>query len=129
MEDFSIEYGAIWKLVYYSSEKIYLSDLDRQNHLDDLTKNITSTFNPPAGLSPEDYSTLFLQQVIKTRSDGNTQLDNIKHKTRFVDQFQIGNKECLDHIKKIEASSFFDSWENESLVRYFIDCSKFYMHE
>lgn len=121
MNDFDIKKGSIWEIFYFEKSPIN----DAEQLVDNQTRNVVQdTFNPPTGLSPAEYSVLFMNHFLKTREKTREFLeDNIKV-SRFKVLSQIGNVECLRELEKIEKSEKFHSWENSGLVEYFREISK-----
>lgn len=124
MEEFSIEYGAIWAIVYYTV--IELPHKEKENFIDIQSREMSNTFDPPPGLSPEDYSVLFYNHYIKSRNSSKEILDKNVSRIRNIENFQIGNKECLKSLEDIKNSSNFHSWENAEIVNMFINTSNSY---
>lgn len=114
----------IHTIYYYVVRDSRLSDLEQDQIVDKQTREMGSTFNPPPGLSPSEYSSLFVNQFMKNRSDARDQFNNFKIKTRMAETFQVGNQECIDMVAKIEKSPDFDSWENPGYLNYLIELSK-----
>jgi chaperonin cofactor prefoldin len=86
------------------------------------------TFNPPAGLSPSQYTDLFMAHFMKSRRDANEFIEeNSQITKRIRESFQVGNQECLNEIEKIENSEAFYKWENPEFVKIFKEISKMYL--
>ena len=125
MIDYPEHKGAIWELCYYTAEKANIPDAEKQRFLDRQTNEMNGMFDPPPGLSPTEYSNLFMNHFLKSREKSRDLIDkNSTVKVRVSEMFQIGNRECLDQISRIESSSNFHSWENPSLVDSFKYLSK-----
>jgi hypothetical protein len=131
MNDYQSEKGAIWEFYYYTKEVIEINPNLEQVLIDNETRSITQdTFNPPVGLSPSEYSQLFIQHFMKTRQKSREIIDENKQKlTRYKVLSQVGNFECLEDLNKTESLSNFHSWENPSLIEYFRELSKKYLYE
>ena len=131
MNDYQLEKGSIWEFYYYTKEVIEINPNLEQVLIDNETRSITQdTFNPPPGLSPGEYSQLFLQHFMKTRQKSREIVDENKQKlTRYKVLSQVGNLECLEDLNRTESLSNFHSWENLSLVDYFRELSKQYLYE
>ena len=111
--------GAIWSLAYHVKAKI--DSNVKQKLLDSQTNIISSTFNPPPGLSPEEYSTMFSAFYLKTRDKAKSLIEETS--TIINDHFQLGEESSLSEIEKIEKSIDFIKWENPYLVDYFKNLS------
>ena len=114
----------IYTIYYYIVKDSGLSDKQKNEIVDKQVREMGSTFNPPPGLSPEEYSAMFVNQFMKNRSDARDQFNDFKMKIRVAETFQVGNQECIDHIKKIENSPDFHSWENPDYLNYLLALSK-----
>lgn len=112
--------GDVWEIFYYTRKKVTISDEEEQKLLDSQTRELNSTFSPPSGLSAGDYSSMFLEHFMKARRDAkNIVQSSTEMRIRNRELFQLGNRECVDSLQKIESSHDFDSWENPSIVDYF----------
>lgn len=131
INDYQLEKGSIWEFHYYVKEVLELDPNVEQTLIDRQTREITQdTFSPPPGLTPGEYSQLFMQHFMKTRQKSREIVDENKQKlTRYRVLLQMGNLECLEDIMKTESASDFHSWENPSLLEYFKQVSKEYLYE
>lgn len=124
MIEFGENKGDMWSISYFTVEKREISDEESQRFLDLSTREMSQTFNPPPGLSPDDYANLFLQHFLKSRESSREILKtNSVSKIRNTEIFQVGNEECLKHLSKIESSPDFHSWENPDFVLFFRNLS------
>jgi hypothetical protein len=114
----------IHTIYYYITKDSRLNDLEKDIIIDKQVRNMGSTFDPPPGLTPEEYSGLFMNQFLKNRNDARDHFNDFKMKIRVAETFQIGNQECIDRISQIEKSQDFDSWENPSYLNYLLELSK-----
>ncbi len=114
----------IHTIYYYIVKDSGLTDNQKNDILDKQVREMGSSFNPPPGLSPDEYSAMFVNQFMKNRSDARDQFNDFKLKIRVAETFQVGNQECIDHIKKIESSPNFHSWENPDYLNYLLSLSK-----
>jgi len=131
MNDFQIERGAIWEICYFTSDTIEIDSNLEQTIIDNETRGIIQdTFDPPSGLTPAEYSQLFVQHFMKTRTKTREIVDeNKKRLIRYKILSQIGNFECLQEIEKIQKLHNFHSWENASIVDFFKTLTKKYLNE
>jgi hypothetical protein len=131
IQDFQLERGAIWEIFYFTVEKLEMDPNLEQTIIDDQTRGvIQDTFNPPPGLSPAEYSELFVQHFMKTRTKSREVLDeNKKRLTRYRILSQVGNFECLKEIERVSTSDGFHSWENPTMVEFFENLSRQYLNE
>jgi hypothetical protein len=131
MNDYQLDNGAIWEFHYYLKEVMELDSNVEQVLIDRQTREITQdTFNPPPGLSPSEYSQMFMQHFMKTRQKSREIIDVNKQKlTRYRVLLQMGNLGCLEDVRKTESDPNFHSWENPSLLDYFKQISKEYLYE
>jgi hypothetical protein len=129
--DFQIEKGAIWELYYFTSDTIEIDSNLEQTIIDNETRGIVQdTFNPPSGLTPVEYSQLFVQHFMKTRSKTREIVDkNKKRLVRYRILSQLGNLECLEEIERIERLYNFHSWEDFSVVNFFKSYTQKYLNE
>ena len=121
LTDYQLDKGAIWEFFYFTKELQKIDPSHEQYLVDEQTREILQdNFNPPPGLSPAEYSQLFMQHFLKTREKSKEIVDENNQKiSRYRILSQLGNRECLDEIVRIESSLDFHSWENSSLLDYF----------
>jgi hypothetical protein len=126
--EFGDNKGDVWEIFYYNSKRIEIPESEKQKFIDDQTRELGNTFNPPPGLSPADYSNLFLNHFLKTRNESRELLDkSTENRIRLGGYFQVGNKECLDDLRKIESNSNFQGWENPDIVSFFRTISEMHL--
>ncbi len=124
-EDFP---GAVWRISYYTVEDSNVPETEKQKFLDRHTNDLSATFQPPSGLSPAEYSSLYMNHFQKTRQTANDLIDKMsENRVRRIELFEIGNIECLREIEKIESSPEFGGWENPQMVHYFKNATKNYL--
>lgn len=130
MNNYDLEKGSIWEFFYFTKESSNIDPSHEQYLVDEQTRTIMQdSFNPPEGLSPAEYSQLFLQHFLKTREKSKEIVDENNQKiSRYKIFSQLGNFECLKELSKIEAEENFHSWENESLLNYFKQLSNEYIN-
>jgi hypothetical protein len=117
--------GDIWSIAYYLKRKIEIPEEDQQRFLDSQTRELGNTFEPPPGLSSQEYSNLFLNHFLKARSQSRELIDkNSETRIRVREDFQVGNQECLDELLRIQMLPNFESWENPHLVDFFRQVSE-----
>lgn len=121
LTDYQLDKGAIWEFFYFTKELQKIDPSHEQYLVDEQTREILQdNFNPPPGLSPAEYSQLFMQHFLKTREKSKEIVDENNQKiSRYRILSQLGNRECLDELVRIESSLDFHSWENSSLLDYF----------
>ena len=121
LTDYQLDKGAIWEFFYFTKELQKIDPSHEQYLVDQQTREILQdNFNPPPGLSPAEYSQLFMQHFLKTREKSKEIVDENNQKiSRYRILSQLGNRECLDELVRIESSLDFHSWENSSLLDYF----------
>jgi hypothetical protein len=125
LDEYQLENGSIWEFFYY--EKL-VTPVDEIT-VDQQTRSVVQdTFNPPAGLSPAEYSQLFLNHFLKTREKSREVAEKDHKLTRYKILSQLGNRECLDELLKIESQDNFHEWENPNNVEYFRNLSKTYLY-
>jgi hypothetical protein len=131
MNDFQIEKGAIWEIYYFTSTVIEMDSNLEQTIIDNETRGVVQdTFNPPAGLTPTEYSQLFIQHFMKTRTKTREIIDENKKKlVRYRILSQVGNLECLQELEKVGKLHDFHSWENPTIVDFFKTLTKKYLNE
>ena len=129
MNDYELENGAIWELFYFTKEDIVLDSSTEQTLIDQNSRQILQdSFDPPIGLSPGEYSLLFMQHFMKTRERSREIVgENNKKQTRWRIFSQVGNRECLQDIYDTESLLNFDSWENPSMIEFFKNLSSQYL--
>lgn len=122
-----MEKGDIWEIFYYTVKKVEISDEDRQKFIDRQTREFGNVFNPPSGLTSDQYSALFLNHFMKSRNESRDLIESSEIKIRHRSLFQVGNLECFNDVIKIESSPDFDRWENPSIVLWFKELSSNYL--
>jgi hypothetical protein len=128
MSDFAE--GSIWEIFFYTKERINYSQKFVEQYMDNQTREMTATFDPPPGLNPTEYSSLFLQHFMKSREKSKEELEKISEKKhRYKVLVQVGNKECVEDLEKTMNSQDFHSWENPSVVDSFFQISRKYLNE
>ena len=125
LDEYQLDKGSIWEFFYFTKELQNIDPSHEQYLVDTQTREILQdNFNPPPGLSPAEYSQLFMQHFLKTREKSKEIVDENNQKiSRYRILSQLGNRECLDEIIRIESASDFHSWENSSLLDYFKELS------
>jgi hypothetical protein len=117
--------GDIWSIAYYLKKKVEIPDDEKQKLLDSQTRELGNTFDPPPGLSSNEYSNLFLNHFLKARSQSREIIEKSgETRVRIREDFQIGNQECLDELLRIETLPNFEAWENPHLVDFFRQTSE-----
>ena len=131
VQDFQLENGSIWEIYYFTSELRVMDPNLEQSIIDNQTREVVQdTFNPPPGLSPAEYSQLFVSHFMKTRTKSREVLDENKKKlVRYKILSQVGNLECLNEIENVKSLHNFHSWENPSMVDFFQTLTKQYLNE
>jgi hypothetical protein len=131
MNDFQIEKGAIWEICYFTSDVMELDPDLEQTIIDNETRGvIQDTFDPSPGLTPSEYSQLFVQHFMKTRTKTREIVDeNKKRLVRYRILSQVGNFECLQELENVGKLHNFHSWENPSIVDFFKTLTKQYLNE
>jgi hypothetical protein len=123
--DYQLENGSIWEFFYYEKKNIPVDEVA----IDHQTRSVVQdTFNPPPGLSPAEYSQLFLNHFLKTRERSREIAENDHTLVRYKILSQLGNRECLDELLKIESHENFHRWENPNDIEYFRNLSKSYLY-
>lgn len=123
MNDYTLDKGSIWEICYFLKENVDIDPLTNQVMIDNTSRSILQdTFNPPPDLSPAEYSTLFMNHFMKTRQKTREIVDDLNQKiTRYSVLVQIGNMECYEDLNKTYNNENFHSWENENMVKLFMD--------
>jgi hypothetical protein len=123
MTDYSLDKGSIWEICYFLNDQTDVDPLTNQVMIDDASRSILQdTFNPPPGLSPAEYSTLFMNHFMKTRQKTRELVNELNQKIyRYSVLVQVGNMECYEDLYKTSQSDRFHSWENENMVKLFMD--------
>ena len=131
MNDYNFEKGAIWEVFYLTKEDVILEPNLEQTLVDeDSRKILQDTFDPPPGLTPSDYSVLFMQHFMKTREKSREMIGkNNKKYTRWKMLTQLGNRECLQDLYNTELLTNFDSWENPTMIEFFKNLSAQYLND
>ena len=131
VQDFQLENGSIWEIYYFTSELRVMDPNLEQSIIDNQTREVVQdTFNPPPGLSPAEYSQLFVSHFMKTRTKSREVLDENKKKlVRYKILSQVGNLECLNEIENVKTLHNFHSWENPPMVDFFQTLTKQYLNE
>ena len=107
-------FGALWSISYMATQRIDIPDEHRQKFLDRQSRELTGLFDPPPGLNPAEYSALFVSHFMKSRQESREIIDKaseqLQHYSTIV---QVGNKECVDELNKIESAPEFKGWGND----------------
>lgn len=128
VDNFNMEPGSIWEISYFMKDEIPLDPSVEQSIIDEYSRSmVQDTFNPPPGLSPSEYSQLFLQHFTKTREKSRELIENDVKVYRYSMLCQVGNLECMNELTKVENSSAFHRWENSSMVDFFKEISNQYL--
>ena len=129
IEEYQLDKDSIWEFYYFTKEEIQIDPSYQEFAVDQQSRDILQdTFNPPPGLSPSEYSQLFMNHFMKTREKTREHLEENRFRiTRYRTLSQLGNSECLRDLENIEKSPNFKSWENEAMVSYFRELSKQYL--
>jgi hypothetical protein len=128
MNDFEIEKGAIWQIFYYESMPVDVPENEQQAFLDNYSRETGGMFNPPPGLSPGEYSEMFVSHFLKTRKAARELIEKGSEKLiRVRDSFQVGDAESISELSKIQNDPKFHSWENPSIVEYFRNISNMHL--
>lgn len=113
---FFFDNGAFGELVGF--KKIKLSPEEEQKLLDINTREITyGAFDPPKGLSPEEYSGIFMETFLKARNKCKDEQESMTE--QFTLNVQVGNSESLAEIHIIEKHPLFSHWQQPELVEKF----------
>jgi hypothetical protein len=130
MNDFQLDRGSIWEIVYIVDCPTVIDPLEEENMVDRQTRAISQdTFSPPPGLTPDEYSLMFMNHFMKTRTKSREIVNEMnKRAIRYSTLAQLGNQECLNDIYTIQSSEGFIRWENKNLVDYFVSLSKEYLN-
>lgn len=115
--------GSIGELQGY--KKIQPSPQEEQRLLDHNTREKIGLFNPPPGLSPSEYSGMFMDAFMKARNETqNGESPTIP----FVVTVQVGNSESLREIETIEKHYLFSHWEQPRLAEDFKFASRKFLN-
>ena len=118
----SLEPGSIGHIFYFRKKEVP-SD-ERQRIVDNNTReSIRAGFNPPPGLSPNQYNELFLSFLIKERTYTNDQIED--YGECYYITVQVGNRECLKELETLQTEPDFISYENPHFVEFFKQMSQF----
>jgi len=118
--DFNEEPGSFWQIFYNTRVEIPTDPKTDQHYLDSQTREQVSTFDPPKGLSPDEYSQLFVNHFLKARQKTREVMEKGNYKlVRYSMLVQVGNEECYNDLDKIESSPDFHSWENPVMIEFF----------
>jgi hypothetical protein len=105
--------------------KLYeLPDSDKQILKDENSRTALSSFEPPKGLSPSEYTSLFQAEFQKSRR----QIDEEQIKIPFIVQVQVGNSESLAELEMYEQNPKFLGWEQPDIVQMFKTYSNNYLN-
>lgn len=130
MNDYGLERGSIWEVFYFTKAEVLLDPQTEQLMIDRQTREISSnTFDPPPGLSPAEYSSLFMNHFMKSREKSREIISKGNERTiRYKILVQVGNDECMKDLANTEKLPDFKSWENPSVVEYFRTISNEYLN-
>ena len=121
---FDLENGSFGKLYYY--KKVEISPDQERSFVDQQARMLSRTFDPPIGLSSDEYSSLFLNHYIKSRNESKKALEQGSSERDYIDA-QIGNRESIQEIESLERSKEFERWENPEMVKYLLNFSKSFL--
>jgi hypothetical protein len=120
INDFNEEPGSIWQIFYTVRIPIKSDSSKEQAFLDSQTREQMNAFNPPPGLTPDEYSQLFLNFFLKSREKTREIIDSSNFRViRYSTLVQVGNPECYKDLNDIEKSQHFHSWENPTMIDFF----------
>ena len=109
--------------IFYFRKKEVPSD-ERQKIVDNNTREaIRAGFNPPSGLSKDDYNNMFLAFLVKERTVANDMIED--YGERYAITVQVGNNECVRELDTLEKDPNFISYENPHFVDFFKQLSSF----
>ncbi len=118
----SLEPGSIGNIFYFRKKEGPVDE--RQKIVDNNTREaIRAGFNPPPGLSKDDYNNMFLAFLVKERTVANDMLED--YGERYSITVQVGNKECVKELEALEKDFNFISYENPHFVDFFKQLSSF----
>lgn len=118
--DFNEEPGSFWQIFYTVRIPINADPTTEQKFLDSQTREQMNTFSPPPGLTPDEYSQLFLNHFLKSREKTREIIDSNNFRViRYSTLAQVGNFECYRDLENIEKSEGFHSWENPTMIDFF----------
>lgn len=118
-----LDNGSIGEI--HGFRKIKISEQEKQHLLDSNTRERMSGFNPPSGLSPSEYSNMFVSEFLKARNETNKDQPVVP----FSVSVQVGNSESLSELHIIENNELFSHWQDSDLVLRFKEISKKYLSE
>ena len=118
--DFNEEPGSFWQIFYTVRIPLKVDPNTEQRFLDSQTREQMNTFNPPPGLTPDEYSQLFLNHFLKSREKTREIIDTNNFKViRYSMLVQVGNFECYRDLENTEKSEGFHAWENPTMIDFF----------
>lgn len=129
MTNYDLDRGSIWEVFYFTKSEIQLDSQTEQLMVDRQSRELSSTFDPPTGLSPAEYSQLFMTHFMKSREKSREIINKGKERlVRYKIHIQVGNKECMDDLAKIESQPDFKEWENSAGIEFFKQLSQEYLN-
>lgn len=112
----SLEYGAIGNIYFYRTSQV--PQHIREKIIDHNVREAShGLFNPPAGLTKNDYNQLFLNFLIKERTSNNEMID--EHSDLDYIAVQVGNMESLNALSELENDPSFKGYQNPHFVDFF----------
>lgn len=105
--------------------KYELPDSDKQQLMDENSRNALSNFSPPPGLSPSEYTSMFQAKFLESRNKVNDEVIQIP----FTVQVQVGNAESLAEIERLEQHQLFIEWEQPHVVEMYKKFTSTYINE
>ena len=130
MTSYDLDRGSRWEVYYLTATNVKLDPQVEDNLVDMQTREISSnTFDPPPGLSPGEYSQLFMTHFMKSRQKSREIITKGNERIiRYKVLVQVGNPECLADLANTEKMSDFKQWENPSMIDYFRQISNEYLN-
>lgn len=129
MNNYELDKGSIWEVYYLTKSEIQLDSQTEQVLIDRQSRELTTMFDPPPGLSPAEYSQMFMTHFMKSREKSREIINKGKEKlVRYKIFVQVGNQECLDDMINIESQPDFKEWENLPGIQFFRQISQEYLN-
>lgn len=112
--------GAIGVIEYYWDDSENVPDKLKNIYVDSSVGETLHAMVQKSMMDPS-YQPDIQAEYMKARSDARTNFtkSRLDTKIKFV-ELQVGNKECLDYVLKLQSDPNFKGWFDENIIKAYI---------